>query len=90
MQLKSIYKYTLNPQETTILSLPKGIKILSTESQNDNIVVYGIVDPNEDETQDYEFRVYGTGFEFFRELEFLGTVKMYNGELMFHVFYKKV
>lgn len=91
--MKSIYKYTLDIAVSNIIELPLATNILSVESQGDNIVVYGLVDTEEIETADYDFRTYGTGhgtIDDIKDYTFLGTVKMEDGNLMFHVFYKQI
>lgn len=91
--MKSVYKYTLDIKESNVIELPLFSEVLSVESQGENIVVYGLVNTEQKETISYDFRTYGTGhiIEFdLKEYKFLGTVKMYNGGLMFHVFNKQI
>lgn len=91
-KLKTIYKYTLEGKESNVIEMPLSTQIISVESQGDNIVVYGIVDTEENATISYDFRTYGTGLQInidLNEYKFLSTVKLYNGSLMFHVFYKQ-
>jgi hypothetical protein len=88
--MKKIYKYVLKATEEQVIEIP-SINILSVESQLDDIVVYALVDDNILIPNRYTFRVYGTGHDIKNDIDsfkFLGTVKMYNGSLMFHVFYK--
>lgn len=81
-----IFKYTLVATEVQKIAIPG--KILSVESQNGQIVVYSLVDNNEPIL--YEFRIHGTGHLIadIDGFEFLGTIKMANDTLIFHVFYK--
>jgi hypothetical protein len=89
---QSVWKWILNSQESNIIEVPLSTQILSTETQGDDIVVYGLVNVNEEEKAKIDFRVYGTGHEFKMgsDYKFIGTIKMYSGSLMFHVFYKRV
>lgn len=87
--MKQIFKYVLNPNINE-MEIPSNT-ILSVESQRDDIVVYAMVDNEDQEQRLYDFRVFGTGHVIDVEIggyNFLGTVKMYDGSLMFHVFYK--
>jgi len=88
------------------LELPKGSKIISVIHKNylavskgkrieqyDGMVLYAIVDTDSSETELYDIAVKGTGHDFPEKLDtytFLDSVKLMNGSLVFHVFYKKV
>lgn len=88
--MKKVYKYVLKATDEQVVEIP-SIDILSVESQLDNIVVYALVDIDNPIVNCYTFRVYGTGHDIKNDIDsfkFLGTVKMHNGSLMFHVFYK--
>jgi hypothetical protein len=92
--VKSIWKYTLEVKEKQSVGMPFGSKILSAESQGNAIFLYALVD-TEEVTEyiknSYEILVYGTGHEMINDISnynFLNTVKMDSGSLMFHVFYK--
>lgn len=86
-----IYKYEIPVVDEFDLNLPLGSKILSVVEQNDNIVLYAMVIP-ELITKPVKIRVIGTGNPMpsgMSDYEFLGTVKLYEGKLMFHIFYKR-
>ena len=88
--MKNIYKYTIMPTNKQDLVIPSD-KILSANEQRGDIVVYAIRDERL-EPINYTFRIIGTGHPIdydISEYTFLNTVKMHNGSLMFHVFYKK-
>ena len=89
----TIYKYRLNyaSQGDGTVRMPKGAKILSAESQNDEIVIYALIDTNA-EIIDRHIRVIPTGVTTngLYDMYFIGTVKLYEGALMFHVFAEKV
>ena len=89
--MKKIFKYEIKPQDTQILSI-QSKNILSAEEQHGKIVIYALVD-TEIESIEYEFGLNGTGnnINFDIDLfEFLDTVKMDNGLLMFHIFYRTI
>lgn len=91
--MKTIFKYTLTNGGSNIIDLPKGFKLLSVVEQYNQVVFYGIVNVNEEETEQFEFVVKGTGTPFDINEEdyiFLNTVKLFEGELMFHIFYRKL
>lgn len=87
--MKQVFKYVLKPNVHE-MKIPSNT-ILSVESQKDDIVVYALVDSEDQEERVYDFRVYGTGHIIDIETggyNFLGTVKMYGDSMVFHVFYK--
>lgn len=89
--MKRIYKYELEVADNQIIDIPSNT-LLSAQEQNEKIVVYALVDTESISTK-YEFGINGSGNPITFDIEnfdFLGTVKMYNGSLMFHVFYRKV
>lgn len=90
--MKTIWKYELKPQDRQKISVPLESKILSVKEQNEQIVAYFLVDDKQNTiTESLEFAIVGTGNnagEDIGDFTFLGTIKMYNGSLMFHVFYK--
>jgi len=89
---KKIYKYTLSFEDLQTLSLPGRSEILSVCEQYGNMVLYAIVDSEITVFHDYEIRIYGTGHpvpSWLEDFTFLGTVKLSDGSLMFHVFYQK-
>ena len=90
--MKSIFKYTLEVTDFQKLSLPVDSKILSVAEQNMQIVLYALVDTDSDVLDDYLIIIHGTGHpaNYVDNQVFLGTVKMANGSLMFHVFYRKL
>lgn len=92
MGRRSIYKYTIDEVGTQTLTLPAGSKILSVINQRDVIRIYAMVDPRTERTEKYSIEIYGTGHTIRHDdtYKFLGTVVLYDGEIVFHVFYKKL
>lgn len=91
--MKTIWKYTLKAEVSNIIDMPLGAEVLSVETQGDDINIYALVDPMETAQQQIEVRTYGTGHDIDVDLshyKFLGTAKLYNGSLMFHLFYKRI
>jgi len=89
--MKNIFKYTLEILDVQRLDIPTGSKILSVAEQYGNIVLYALVDDARGGLDSFEIFIRGTGHPFgdIDNCEFLGTVKLDEGRLMFHVFYKK-
>ena len=90
--MKRIFKYILEPLNVQRLYIPKGSKILSVKEQYGKIVLYALVDDVQGGLDCFKIFVKVTGkpADDISDCEFLGTVKLYEGELMFHVFYKPV
>ena len=88
--MKRILKYTLDIVDHQELTLSDTSKILSVENQGDNIVLYAITD--ELTTCTYSIIMHGTGrpADDVIGAQFIGTVKLYDGSLMFHVFARRI
>lgn len=91
--MKSVYKYILKAEAYQTIIMTVGAKILSTEEQYGQIVVYALVDKLIKGIEEVGIIILGTGHEVTNEslddYVFLNTVKLENGNLMFHVFYKQ-
>lgn len=85
--MRKIFKYFLRVTDEQTLDLPRGAEILSVEEQKNKVVLYALIDPAECRLYPHTIYVHGTGHSIHAEnLKFIGTVKLYNGDLMFHVF----
>ena len=85
--MKTIYKYPLSLDVSQIVSIPG--KPISVIVQRGEIVAYALVDTDSEPLQ-WEFVMCGTGQptpENIDGLGFLGTVSLYDGSLILHVFY---
>ena len=69
--MKSVYKYVLDycwnvvddPKIPYTIELPKGATVLSCGLQNkENVCIWAMVDPNQTETIEVEFYIFGTGW----------------------------
>lgn len=90
--MQAIYKYSLERKEFNVIRLPINAQVLSVESQGSTIYVWGLVDKEETETVEFEFRTFGTGYTInpnINDYKFLGTVNLDNSS-MFHIFYKQL
>lgn len=87
--MKKIYKFAILSQRM-LLSFP-GLEVVSVIEQDSRIMVYGTV---EEGAEPVEYKIYvlntGDGFEIADTAKFLGTVSLYNGNLIKHVFCERV
>lgn len=87
MQHKTVWKYRLEERDRQTLVLPRKTEILSVGVQDGRIFVWAKVDP---ETQVFEprtFVIVGTGNPVPVDAAlFIGTVHLYGGELVLHIF----
>jgi hypothetical protein len=87
--MKKIYKYNLEVEDSQIVSIPGG-EIISVIEQNGSISLYAITDSNKPPI-DFEIQIIGTGSNApISEFNFLDTIKMANGNLIFHIFYRQI
>lgn len=88
--MKRILKYTLNIVDYQEITLSENNKILSVANQRDTIVLYALTD--ELTTCTYSIIMHGTGHPADDVIgaQFIGTVSLYNGSLMFHVFARRI
>lgn len=90
--MKKIFKYVLDDAYDQMIYIPLPATILSVEEQRNNIVLYSIVDPDENVPKvSVNVLVIETGESIRDSLDtykFLGTIKLYNGERILYVFYR--
>jgi hypothetical protein len=83
-----VYKYPLELCARQTIHMPKGARILSVQVQRERICMWALIDPYA-ANEEREFYVVGTGqllSEMPPPLEFLATVQMDRGALVWHVF----
>ncbi len=89
--MKTIYKYTLESKDEQIVEIKGLTKLLSVVEQYGHIVLYALVDTEEDKIDKVEIAIRGTGHNadliFSSVCDFIGTVKLDRGNLMFHIFH---
>ena len=86
--MKRIYKYPLDNVDHQELRLPANSKILSVETQDERIVLYALVDDTVTHQNTHLIIIHGTGHnaDDTTDCNFIGTVKLYSGAIMLHVF----
>ena len=86
----SVYEYTLELLDSTIIDLPVQAKILSVAFQGEQLCLWAEVDPSYDLKESRHIEVFDTGhpMPYYRyyERQFISTV--FTGQLVFHVFEK--
>lgn len=84
--MKTVYKFRLDIEDITTISMPRGAQILSVQNQNESICLWALVD-TEAEKEQRTFRIAGTGHLIREGIKaFLGTVQMHDGIFVAHVF----
>lgn len=87
-----IYKYQLeNNSGSQIIELPKGAKMLKLD-QISNVIYFWVVfdELNIDTLVENEFVLIETGAKFdLHNLQKIGTVILFEGSLVYHVFFKR-
>lgn len=91
--MKTIYKYTLDITAHQSVKLQSGYKILSAGEQNGQLVLWSVVE-TDNNPEWITIEVVGTGHEIkepdplFADWEYISTVQMSNG-LVWHIFDNK-
>lgn len=86
--MRKIFKYVLEAADLQVLELPGPSKVLSVHEQRGDMVLYAIVNEG-GKNEKVEVAIRGTGHivDFDIDMyDFIGTVKLLEGQLMFHVF----
>lgn len=94
-----IYKYQITPDnvESGSITLPYNAKILSVINQNENIMLYCLVNAEEDRTEERSLILLGTGWDIddvkmdminYHNFNFIGTVVQLDGKLVWHLWMK--
>ncbi len=71
--------------------MPKGAEILKLDIQKEQLCLWALVNP-EKEKVTRTFITYGTGHKVVNSdiLEYIDTYQLYGGDLIFHLFEKKI
>jgi hypothetical protein len=85
--MKAVYKYDLSIDDYVTIKLPRGAKVLTAQVQHGDIKLWAFVN-TEEELEDRLFRIVGTGhpLQNARFLNYIATVQLMAGPLVFHVF----
>lgn len=92
--MKKIFKYILEVVDEQIVDIPLPAVILSVTEQGVHIALYVIADDDKDvPTESVELLIKGTGHSIKDDIDrytFIDTVKLFNTNMEFHVFYRRV
>lgn len=84
--MKRIVKYQLLIIDEHEVAMPEGAKILCVQVQYDQPAIWAIID-DEKPMKNRVFRIVGTGHPIdFDTQNYIGTVQLLDGNLVFHVF----
>lgn len=85
-----IFKYELSIEMVQTIEIPKDALITSIQEQHGKLCVWALVDDSH-EMENRTFYIYGTGHSIKShcELEFIDTVQMQGGTLVWHIFERK-
>jgi hypothetical protein len=83
----TIWKFPVHvSDEVTVASMSIGAQILCVQMQHDTPCLWALVDKNA-KREERRFRIYGTGQDIpANPGEYIGTVQMLGGMLVWHVF----
>lgn len=86
--MHKIFKYKLDITDEQTIEFPAGSRILSVIEQDNNLVVYALVNDGIDEIERKLFKIVGTGHSFWytEQWTYLATVSTYDGNLVWHIF----
>ena len=85
--MNTIWKYIIKVQDHQTISMPKDSQIIDVQVQHGDLCLWAIVDPNA-ELSDTKIMIKGTGHPFDKSkiAKYIGTVQMYNDDLVLHIF----
>ena len=91
--MKTIYKYKLSAETEQLIKVPVNAMALSVINQENNLMVYLMVESEEERMISRAVLIYGTGHpiktidhtDYLYGYKFLGTVPMYDASLIWHV-----
>ncbi|MFH1401800.1 MAG: hypothetical protein ABIG40_02455 [Parcubacteria group bacterium] len=84
-----VYKYTIPVKDYFTFELPAGVQILTVQAQHDEPQIWALVDPKEQDTVHFNFRIAGTGHDIKEtkdDLEYIGTFQLAGGSFIGHLF----
>ncbi len=86
--MRSIFKYPIKISSDISLAIPCDAKILTVQMQRGTTCIWALVDPDAKE-EVRRFRFIGTGHPIEQgqqRLDYVGTIQMLGGDLMYHLF----
>lgn len=80
-----VFKYPVHVDDYMLINLPAGAKPLHFNMQGERLCLWALVDPLAHQAQ-YAFRMVGTGQYVEAGGEYINTLLMHGGQLVFHFF----
>ncbi len=83
----TIFKFILFPSKSQTIELPIDAEILTVQNQNEEVCMWVKLDPSAPKIN-RTFAVFGTGWDINADskLNYIGSVQLESGKLVFHVF----
>ncbi len=83
----TIHKYEIPIEDSFVLELPVGARILSVQTQNGVPQLWAVVDSRAPK-REQQFHLRGTGYDCqgLGSLTYLATFQIHDGALVFHLF----
>lgn len=83
---KTIWKYPLTISKLQEIDMPKGAEILTAQMQDDEPVLWALVDPDQEKERRF-IEIYGTGHWLDGDpRKYISTFQIMESGLVFHVF----
>ena len=87
MKQLAVWKYVLAVRDLTTIQVPKGAEFIHAHEQQGQICLWATVDTQETRREERTFRIAGTGHILTNgKFDYVGTVHLDNGLIVFHVF----
>ena len=85
--MNRVFKYQFEITDKVTIQMSKGAKVISVQMQKEVPTMWAVVDDTQP-MEPVKFRIFGTGhnIENIESLEFVGTIQVFGGNLVFHVF----
>lgn len=84
--MRTIYKYTLQINDSVAVGLPKGAEVLCIQPQASSLYLWALVDP-EQPIEQRVFQIVGTGHPTeMTKASYIETVQLFGGSLVYHIF----
>lgn len=84
--MKTIWKYEIPLEDTFSLSMPEGAQVLTVQLQGGIPSLWAMVEPSAPQ-EERRFAVIGTGNPIGEVGDYIATIQLHGGELVFHVFH---
>lgn len=84
--MKIVYKYPLVIDDYQKVTIPINAKLLCIKEQNGKLCLWALINKEETYTEQITIRCAGTGHPIKENVEYIDSVMMMDGNLVFHFF----